>query len=217
MRSLRKDILDRLLNILEDDSESALFVKWSEANFVDESVKFLLAVMREKKRMISEAWYEAKGCTHCPSAIFDRFCAEGAPLSLNPRDHRDLENRKQLMDRCLLPNFTMWDGIYYNIFRLVVDNDGLKCFKDWQSMYSTRSLSLSERKDNDVQSLGCALDLLWCSLLPSLLTVHSPTQTDNLFANFLFAEDNVKKGGSDKGGGFLKVYSVSSVATHPSS
>lgn len=57
MRSLRKDILDRLLVILGDDEESALFEKWSEANFVDESVKFLLAVMKEKKRMIAEARY----------------------------------------------------------------------------------------------------------------------------------------------------------------
>lgn len=134
MRSLRKDILDRLLHILQDDSESVLFVKWSESNFVDESVKFLLAVMKEKKRMVAEAWYENLFGVLTLSAIYDRFCAEGATLSLNPRDHRDLENRKQLMDRCLVPNFNMWDGIYHNIFRLIVDNDGLKCFKEWQSM-----------------------------------------------------------------------------------
>jgi hypothetical protein len=57
MRSLRKDILDRLVSILEDEGESTLFVKWSENNFVDESVKFLLTVMQEKRRMIAEAWY----------------------------------------------------------------------------------------------------------------------------------------------------------------
>eukprot|EP01127_Copromyxa_protea_P020267 TRINITY_DN674_c0_g1_i1.p1 TRINITY_DN674_c0_g1~~TRINITY_DN674_c0_g1_i1.p1 ORF type:complete len:666 (-),score=191.11 TRINITY_DN674_c0_g1_i1:71-2068(-) len=128
MRSLRKDILDRLTSILDDETESLLFVQWSESNFVDESVKFLLAVMREKKRMAQEA-----------CAIFDRFCAEGAPLSLNPRDHRDLEDRKQLYASCQAPLFNMWDGVYYNIFRLVVDNDGLKCFKDWQKENAKKS------------------------------------------------------------------------------
>ena len=54
MRSLRKDAVDKLVILLQDEQEIPLFIRWSEENFVDESVKFLLSVLKFKRQMVVE-------------------------------------------------------------------------------------------------------------------------------------------------------------------